>query len=139
MTFLSWGKKSSKIKSFSGEDENHSVQTQGMKKRNHEIFGVFQKSGMKFLEIYLTSKFFFFRKIYFKKFLLQILENPKNFMISFLSLLGLGRNLFLLKRFHRSPKKDQVNSEDFILIRLFPRQNDFTVWNFPPINLLPRK
>ena len=43
-------------------------------------------------------------------------------MISFSDPLNLNRNLFLLKKIPLLPEKDQVNSEDFILIRLFPRQ-----------------
>ena len=66
--------------------EKISAKTQGMKKRNHEIFGVFPKSGEEIPEIYFTSKFFFFGENNWReKFLLQILENPKNFMISFFS------------------------------------------------------
>ena len=53
-------------------------------------------------------------------------------MISFSDPLNLNRNLFLLKKIPLLPEKDQVNSEDFILIRLFPRQ---TLEN----NLLPKK
>ena len=53
-------------------------------------------------------------------------------MISFFDPLNLNRNLFLLKKIPLLPEKDQVNSEDFILIRLFPRQ---TLEN----NLLPKK
>ena len=47
------------------------------------------------------------------------MENPK---ISFFHSLNLNRNLFLLKKIPLLPEKDQANSEDFILIRLFPRQ-----------------
>ena len=68
MTFLSWGKKSSKIKSFSGEDENHSVQTQGMKKRNHEIFGVFQNLEKKFSKYISREK----KKNFEVKYILRI-------------------------------------------------------------------
>ena len=57
------------------------------------------------------------------------MENPK---ISFFHPLNLNRNLFLLKKIPLLPEKDQANSEDFILIRLFPRQ---TLEN----NLLPKK
>ena len=43
-------------------------------------------------------------------------------MISFFHSLNLNRNLFLLKKIPLLPEKDQANSEEFILIRLFPRQ-----------------
>ena len=43
-------------------------------------------------------------------------------MISFFHPLNLNRNLFLLKKIPLLPEKDQANSKDFILIRLFPRQ-----------------
>ena len=36
------------------------AQIQGMKKQNHEIFGVFQNLEMKFLKIIFFKNFFFF-------------------------------------------------------------------------------
>ena len=47
--------------------QNNSAQIQGMKKQNHEIFGVFQNLEMKILKIYFISKFFFFLKIYLER------------------------------------------------------------------------
>ena len=47
--------------------QNNSAQIQGMKKRNHEIFGVFQNLEMKFLKIIFFKNFFFFLKIYFER------------------------------------------------------------------------
>ena len=65
--------------------------------------------------------FFFLKKIIFKKFSPDF-GKTQNFMISFFHPLNLNRNLFLLKKIPLLPEKDQANSEDFILIRLFPRQ-----------------
>ena len=67
-------------------------------------------------------KFFFFfsREIYFKKFLLQILENPKNFMISFFPPLNfngvvLGENL---SRSFFSPLQRFVGKKSFFKFHL---------------------
>ena len=58
-----------------------------MKKLNHEIF----PKIWKFLcQIIFKAKFFFFLEKDIFKFHLQILENPKNFMISFFIPLGLN-------------------------------------------------
>ena len=66
------------------QEEKISAKTQGMIKRNHEIFWGFPKSGEEILKIYFTSNFFFFsRENIFQEISSQILENPKNFMISF--------------------------------------------------------
>ena len=77
-----------------------------------KFFGVFQNLEKKFLKIYFISNFFFFEKKLFSRNLLQILENPKNFMISFFHPLNLNRNLFLLKKIPLLPEKDQANSEE---------------------------
>ena len=42
--------------------QNNSAQIQGMKKRNHEIFGVFQNLEMKILSKLFFKFFFFFEK-----------------------------------------------------------------------------
>ena len=65
--------------------KNHPVQTQGMK---NEMMKFFPKSGNFSLSNYFQSQiFFFFGERYFQIHL-QILENPKNFMISFFIPLG---------------------------------------------------
>ena len=59
------------------QEEKISAKTQGMIKRNHEIFGV-SKIWDEILKIYFTSKFFFFsREIYFKKFHPRFWKTPK--------------------------------------------------------------
>ena len=77
----------------------------------------FSKSGDEIsLQIIFSNFFFFFEKNYFQEFLLQILENPKNFMISFFVSTG-----FELKSFPPGKdskmnlsllEKDQANSEE---------------------------
>ena len=84
--------------------QNNSAQIQGMKKQNHEIFGVFQNLEMKILKIYFISKFFFFLKIYLERKIYPDFGKTKNFMILFFHPLSLGRNLFrrekISTRFH---------------------------------------
>ena len=78
--------------------EKISAQTQGMKKRNHEIFGVFQNLEKIFSQNIFSRKKKIFEMKYILRISSQILENPKNFMILFfhpLNLSGvvLGENL----------------------------------------------
>ena len=49
----------------------------GNKKRNHEIFGVFQNLEKKFSKYISFQKIFFFEKIYFKKFHIRFWKTPK--------------------------------------------------------------
>ena len=67
------------------QEEKISAKTQGMIKRNHEIFGVFQNLEKKFSKYISLQIFFFSRENIFQEISSQILENPKNFMISFFS------------------------------------------------------
>ena len=61
MTFLSWGRKIPKCKPFSGEDENHSVQTQGENEKD-EIGILFFLQN---LERNLSQKYFFKKNFFF--------------------------------------------------------------------------
>ena len=82
-------------------------------------FWGFPKSGEEILKIYFTFKFFFSRENIFQEISSQILENPKNFMISFFHPLSFnGKNLW--PNFH---------------FRFFPRMFSFSqsVSFFPKI------
>ena len=58
--------------------QNNSAQIQGMKKRNHEIFGVFQNLEMKILsKLFFKFFFFFLKKIYFRDFISRFWKTPK--------------------------------------------------------------
>ena len=64
--------------------EKISAQIQGMKKQNHEIFGVFQNRDRFFSpNIFFKKKKKIFEMKYILRISSQILENPKNFMILF--------------------------------------------------------
>ena len=103
-----------KRKNF-GEDEKTSCQNTGENENDeNEILYFLQNLERNLSQKYFSKKFFFFffwRKL-FSRNLLQILENPKNFMISFFHPLNLNRNLFLLKKIPLLPEKDQANSEE---------------------------
>ena len=74
--------------------QNNSAQIQGMKKQNHEIFGV-SKIWDEILKIYFIQNFFFFLKnIFEEKNLSRFWKNPKNFMISFFSSPEFGQKSF---------------------------------------------
>ena len=78
--------------------EKISAQTQGMKKRNHEIFGGFPKSGDEISKIYFFQKKKKNLKNNLERIFIPDFGKPQNFMISFfhpLNLSGvvLGENL----------------------------------------------
>ena len=63
-------------------------------------------------------------------------------MISFFIPLNLNRNLFRREKISPNfPSHFQFGKNQSLKNTFFPRQNDFTVWNFPPLenNLLPKK
>ena len=59
--------------------QNNSAQIQGMKKRNHEIFGVFQNLKKKFSKYISFQKFFFFLKIYLERKIYPDFGKPQKF------------------------------------------------------------
>ena len=93
--------------------KKHPAKTQGKMKMTKMKSCIFSKIWKEIsLKNISFQKFFFFEKKLFSRNLLQILENPKNFMISFFHPLNLNRNLFLLKKIPLLPEKDQANSEE---------------------------
>ena len=51
------------------QEEKISAKTQGMIKRNHEIFGVFQNLEKKFSKYISFQKFFFLKKLFSRNFI----------------------------------------------------------------------
>ena len=101
-----------KRKNF-GEDEKTSCQNTGENENDeNEILYFLQNLERNLSQKYFSKNFFFFLEKYIFESCLQILENPKNFMISFFHPLGFDRNLFLLKKIPLLPEKDQANSEE---------------------------
>ena len=71
------------------------AQIQGMKKQNHEFFGVFQNLEKKFSKYISFQNFFFFGKIYLERKIYPDFGKPQKFHdFIFFHPLSLGRNLF---------------------------------------------